>query len=141
MLIEINYTYKKKNWKINPLKYYLPFEMSHNLRVLSAAPVRSIVLCQFTSKHHTAPWCPMKFPNLSPFNENQTLGWWSLAEENNRSPSLLYFICVMARSCPWSISGFCEINDKTLTIKIRFESGEVLFRINYSNYARKTHHI
>lgn len=55
--------------------------------------------------NQTAPWCPSKVPSLSPLREYQTLGWWSLADENNRSPSLLYLICVIERSWPCIIRG------------------------------------
>lgn len=73
---------------------------------MSPLPVISLVVVQSTSTHQTAPWWPLNVPSRSPFSENQTEGLWSLAVEKIRSPSRLYLICVMARSCPCNISGF-----------------------------------
>ena len=68
---------------------------------------------QLTSTHQTAPLCPSNVPTLSPFSEYHIAGWASLATENNKSPSLLYLICVMERSWPCSIRGFYSTNKYT----------------------------
>lgn len=65
-----------------------------------------LVVCQSTSTHHTTPPWPLKVPKRSPLRDHHTLGFESFATENNRSPSRLYLIWVMARSCPCSIRGF-----------------------------------
>ena len=88
------------------------FQMLHKFRlpILSTLEIVSRVQLwlvhfkrtriQLTSIHHTAPVCPLKEPRRSPFSEYHTLGCGSLALENSKSPSLLYLICVMDRSCP-----------------------------------------
>ena len=66
---------------------------------------------QLGSIHQRAPWCPLRVPNRSPFKAYHTFGMWSLEHENNRSPSLLYLICVIERSCPCNINGFCKVKE------------------------------
>jgi len=80
---------------------------------LSAAPDKYFVVFQFTLIHHTAFVCPLYMPNCSPFNEHQKFGVTSLADENSTSPSLLYLIWVMVRSCSRNIKGFCWEKLKT----------------------------
>ena len=58
---------------------------------------------------------PLNEPRRSPFTAYHTFGWLSFAHENNKSPSLLYRICVIDRSCPWSIIGFWKMIWETVT--------------------------
>lgn len=89
-----------------------------------------LMVCQSTSRHHTTPPCPLKVPKRSPFKDHHALGLESFAAQNNRSPSRLYLIWVMARSCPCNIRGFYKettLNYKTYPdnhcfIKIRHHS-------------------
>merc|ERR1719354_705353 len=83
-----------------------PVSQSQSLQLLSADPVRTCLVSQSQSTHHTAPVCPLYVPSLSPFTEYQTFATGSFATENSRSPSLLYLICVMALSWPCSKIGF-----------------------------------
>ena len=85
---------------------------SHILQVLSAEPDMKFTVCQSMSIHHTAPLWPLYVPRRSPFSENHTLGFLSFDEENIKSPSRLYLICVMERSCPCSKIGFFQTNKK-----------------------------
>lgn len=78
------------------------------LQELSPPPVMRWMDCQSTSRHQTTPPCPLNVPRRSPFSDHHTLGLESFAAENNKSPSRLYLIWVMARSCPCSIRGFCK---------------------------------
>ena len=68
---------------------------------------------QLTSMHQQAPLWPLKVPNRSPLTVYQTFGTLSFEQENNRSPSRLNLICVIERSCPWSIIGFWKIETQT----------------------------
>lgn len=78
----------------------------HIRKVLSPPPEMNFDDCQSTSMHQTTPPCPLNVPRRSPFNEYQTLGIGSFDAVKSKSPSLLYLICVMARSCPCNIKGF-----------------------------------
>ena len=54
---------------------------------------------------HTAPLCPMYVPTRSPSSEYHSVGWWSLAHVNTKSPSRLYLMNVRGLSWPFSKMG------------------------------------
>lgn len=58
-----------------------------------------------TSQHHTAPLWPRYVPNRSPLCAYHAVGVWSLAQENSKSPSLLYLRNVSGLSCPFNKIG------------------------------------
>lgn len=106
VLMNLDLTYFQSIFKENIAQSYL--------HELSPPPVMRLMVCQSTSRHHTTPPCPLKVPKRSPFRDHHTLGLESFAAENNRSPSRLYLICVMARSCPCSIRGFQDEKQKII---------------------------
>ena len=139
-------TSQQRDLKI--LKYYdikknLPVWTSQIMSVWSPAPDMKCFVSQSTSMAHTTPWCPSYVPSRSPLTAYlslkqadinhqtsnqlamkiqavyQTQGWVSLAEEKSRSPSRLYLIWVMERSCPWSIKGFYRRYKKTALKNIK----------------------
>lgn len=79
---------------------------------ISPEPVIALVDVQSTSIHQTAPICPFRVPKRSPFTVYQIFGLLSLALDKIISPSRLYLICVMARSCPCKTIGFCKKIEK-----------------------------
>lgn len=96
---------------------HFPVSQSHIFSVLSPAPDRNLEVVQSTSMHQTAPWCPSNVPRRSPFSEYHTFGLGSFDDENNRSPSRLYLICVIARSCPCNSKGFYK-NNQNATFRL-----------------------
>lgn len=75
-----------------------PVWTSQMRTVPSADADTNEVVSQFTSMVHTVPLCPLYEPKCSPLIEYHTEGTLSLPDENNKSPSRLYRICVNERS-------------------------------------------
>lgn len=98
-----NYYFASKNKFKNLITHFVD---------MSPEPVIILVDVQSTSIHHKAPICPFNVPKRSPFTENHTFGLLSLPHDRIKSPSRLYLICVIARSCPCKTIGFCQNGKK-----------------------------
>ena len=78
---------------------FSPVWQSQSLIVLSAEPLANILESGEISTLQIAPRWPWNVPSRSPFDVYHAEIFLSFDTENSKSPSLLYLICVSARSC------------------------------------------
>ena len=104
----INFTYPL----CGILAMQCPVVHSNNLALPSAHAVSTYCESQLGSISQRAPLWEPYVPILSPVSAYHTVGLLSFAHVNNRSPSWLYFTCVIDRSCPFNNIGCYDEDSK-----------------------------